>query len=117
MYLCVFFLDENNSDHYDVDEISDGRVEIERGHHVHDCQEIGFHIAILVKSHHRRVSDDKNLDMTRCTDRSLGTMPPFRLMMFPSPTALNLDQAWLSLPFEPRLCQSTRFCRIFHVLS
>lgn len=115
--LGVFFFNENNSDHHDVDEIADGRVEVERGHHVHNRQEIGLHVAILVKSHHRCVSDDESLDMTRRTDRSFGTVPSFRLMMFPSPTALNLDEAWLSLPFEPRLCQSTRFCRIFHVLS
>jgi len=116
-YLRVVLLEQNDSDYHDVDEIADRRVEVKRGHHVHDGQQIGLHVAVLMKGHHRRVGDDEGLDVTRCADRSLGTVPPFRLVMFPPPAALNLNEARLSLPLEPRLCQSTRFCRIFHVPS
>lgn len=63
-----------------------------------------------MKSHHRRVSDNKGLDVSWPADRSLGALPSFRLMVFPSASSLNLNEAWLRLPLEPRFRQSPRLC-------
>lgn len=63
-----------------------------------------------MESHHRRVSDNEGLDVTRPTDRSPGSLPSLRLMVFPSASSLNLNEARLRLPLEPRFRQSPRLC-------
>ena len=109
-YFRVVLLDKDNPDHDDVNEIPYGGIEVEGRHHVHDGQQIRLDVAVLMKSHHRRVSDNERLDVTRPADRSLGALPSFRLMVFSSATSLNLHQPRLRLPLEPRFRQPPRLC-------
>lgn len=107
--LGLFILNENDPDDDYVNEVTNGRIEIQRGYHVHYRQKISLNVAVLMKSHHRRICDYECLDVTWPTDRSLGTLPPLCWMMFLSTSTLNLNQTGLRLPLETSLRQSSWF--------
>lgn len=112
-YFRVVLLDEDDPDHNDVNEIPYGWVQVEGRNHVHDGKQIRLDIPVLMEGHHRRVGDNQGLDVTGPADRSLGTLPPPRLMMLlPSPAPLNLHQPRLRLPLEPRFRETSRLCEI-----
>ena len=57
-YFRVVLLDEDDPDHNDVNEIPYGWVQVEGRNHVHDGEQIGLDIPVLMESHHGRVGDN-----------------------------------------------------------
>lgn len=68
--VSVFFFQQNDLNNNNVHGVADGRVLVQRRHHVENSQKISFDVAVLMKLHHRRISNNQRFHVSRRYHRS-----------------------------------------------